>query len=181
MKISVRDITRSDVDRVMDYLYRSPNGFIESIAIDPKKLAPESENRTLLLQRIREIEMGNCSQSQSLIILKDGVPVGHHSVNQITAGESAIFHAHIWRPEHRRLGIGTHSYPLACSVFMKRFALKRILFKTPIQNRGAIELKRRLGIREIGQENISFGLVRDNTPALVFELTRDESDLLVRE
>jgi len=39
-----------------------------------------------------------------------------------------------------------HTYPKACHIFFERFDLRRILFKTPVQNMGAIRVKEKLGI-----------------------------------
>jgi hypothetical protein len=70
-------------------------------------------------------------------------------------------------------------YPRACLIFMDRFNLKRILFKTPLQNIAAIRAKEKLGFRYIGEEIISFGIIRDDTRAKVFELTKPEAEKLI--
>ena len=70
----------------------------------------------------------------------------------------------------RRKGIAMITYPKAGRIFMERFDLKRILFKTPLQNIGAIRVKEKLGIRWIGEEAVSFGIIQDDTLAKVFEL-----------
>jgi hypothetical protein len=44
------------------------------------------------------------------------------------------------------------------------------LFKTPIQNITAIRVKEQLGIRCIGEEIVSFGMIQEGTRAKVFEL-----------
>jgi hypothetical protein len=66
---------------------------------------------------------------------------------------------------------------LACRVFLQRFDLKRILFKTPAQNVGAIRVKEKLGIRCLGEEVVDFGIIRPGTLAKVYELTREEAGL----
>lgn len=71
-------------------------------------------------------------------------------------------------------GIGLQFYPKACAIFMGRFNLSRILFKTPIQNIGALRVKEKLGIRCIGEEEIGFGRIKEGTRAKVFELTSAE-------
>ncbi len=58
---------------------------------------------------------------------------------------------------------------------MERFDLKRILFKTPVQNVGAIRVKEKLGIRFIGEEVVEFGAIRAGTLARVYELTREKA------
>ena len=49
------------------------------------------------------------------------------------------------------------------------------MFKTPKQNTGAIRVKEKLGIREIGEEEVGFGITRNGVIARVFELTRAEA------
>jgi len=66
-----------------------------------------------------------------------------HSVH---VGDFGIFHAHLWEKSRRGCGIGMHTYPKACHIFFERFDLRRILFKTPVQNMGAIRVKEKLGI-----------------------------------
>ncbi len=52
---------------------------------------------------------------------------------------------------------------------MERFQLKKILFKTPIQNVGAIRVKEELGIRSVGEENISFSIIQNGTWVKIFD------------
>lgn len=106
--------------------------------------------------------------------------VGFHSINSLIEGDYGIFHAHLVRPDMRRKGLGPHTYPIACGIFMKRFQLKRILFKTPVQNTGAIRVKEKLRIRFIGQQLLEFGIVKAGKQARVYELTKDECVALNR-
>jgi RimJ/RimL family protein N-acetyltransferase len=72
--------------------------------------------------------------------------------------------------------LGMQTYPKACRIFFERFDLQRILFKTPIQNVGAIRVKEKLGIPCIGEEIIEFGIYKAGTRSQVFELTRSHFD-----
>lgn len=114
------------------------------------------------------------SQLNAQIICVDGVPVGFHTINPLAKGEFGIFHAHILDESMRGKGIGVQSYPLACKVFVQRFDLKKIFFKTPRQNTGAIKVKEKLSIPEIGEEELDFGIYRQGVKARVFELTADK-------
>jgi RimJ/RimL family protein N-acetyltransferase len=125
-------------------------------------------------EKITENRKPSSSKSNALVITYDGQPIGMHSINPLVEGDHGIFHAHIWDPKFRRRGLAMHSYPKACRVFVDRFNLKKIVFKTPVGNFGAIRVKEKLGIRELGEEVISFSIVKDGTLARVFELTRAE-------
>jgi RimJ/RimL family protein N-acetyltransferase len=173
--VSVRDLSEADIPFVLDYWFRSPQGFIESLGADPTKLLAEDQLADSLRQRVRMNQTLADSKLSSLAIVHDGQFVGFHNLNPLTEGDFGIFHAHISRPEYRRRGVAECSYPQACRVFLQRFELRRILFKTPVQNVGAIRVKEKLGIRCIGEETVDFGIIRPGTLVKVFELTREEA------
>ena len=174
--ISLRDISEQDIPLVLNYWYRSPPGYIESMGVDPAKLPSETLMEKGLRDKCRQNLELLTSKSSALVILYKGQPIGVHTLFPVTEGDSGIFHAHIWNPDLRRRGLAMHTYPMACQRFMRRFNLKRILFKTPAQNIGAIRVKQKLGIRQIGEEVIGFGIIEDGTLASVFELICDEVD-----
>jgi RimJ/RimL family protein N-acetyltransferase len=173
--VSVRDLAEADIPFVLDYWFRSPPDFIESLGADLTKIPAESQFADSLLQRVRMNEPLARSKLSSLAILCDGQFVGFHNLSPLTEGDFGVFHAHISRPEFRRRGVAACSYPQACRVFLERFDLRRILFKTPLQNVGAIGVKEKLGIRCIGEEIVDFGVMRPGTLAKVYELTREEA------
>jgi RimJ/RimL family protein N-acetyltransferase len=175
LPVSVRDLTEEDIPYILDYWFHSPPGFIESMGVDPSKLLPEPEFKKFLLEKIRANRELPASKLNVQIILYEQRPIGFHTLGPLEENESAVFHAHIWNPEYRRRGIGMFSYPAACRVFFKRFNLKRILFKTPLQNTGAIRVKEKLGIHCIGEETVvNLGILKDGTYTKVFELQRQE-------
>ena len=176
--ISVRDLSVDEIPAVVNYWFHSPPGFIERMGVDPAKMPKESEMKSGLLQKIQENKLLTVSKLNALAILCDGHAIGMHTINPLIENDYGIFHAHIWESHFRRQGIGMRSYPLACRVFIERFGLKRILFKTPIHNIGAIRTKEKLGIRKLGEEVIGFSIIKDNTLAQVFELTTEEAKKL---
>lgn len=179
-RISIRDLSEEDIPLVLNYWFRSPPGFIESMGVDLAKLPDEEEMEKTLRERARAHATSSPSKLNVLMILHDGQPIGCHTLNPIQEGDHGVFHAHIFRADMRGRGVGMHSYPKACRVFMDRFDLPRILFKTPKQNVGAIRVKEKLGIRRIGEEAVSLGVIKDGTLAVVFELKREELEQLER-
>jgi RimJ/RimL family protein N-acetyltransferase len=174
-RVVVRDLSESDIPHLSQYWFHSPAGYLEAMGVDPKKLPPQEKFESGLREKCN----APSSKLNALIILFDGRPVGFHTINPLTEGDHGIFHAHIWDTQVRRKGIASVSYPKACQIFMRRFGLKRILFKTPAQNTGSIRVKEKLGIRYLGEETVDFGIVKDGTLAKVFELNREEADFLV--
>jgi RimJ/RimL family protein N-acetyltransferase len=172
--ITLRDLQPSDVKYILDYWYRSPPGFVEARGVDLAKLPLEVDMRKSLEDRITANQSLSISKMVALVFTYGGEAIGFHTMFPLTEGDSGVFHAHIWKPEMRGRGIGMHTYPRACRIYFDRFQLKRILFKTPVQNTSAIRVKEKLGIRTIGEELIGFGIVKDGTRARVFELMPDE-------
>lgn len=172
--ITVRDLEVADLPQVMDYWFRSPPGFLEGMGVDMAKLQSEAEMFANIKNRLDHNRTLAVSKLFALAILSDGVAIGVHTLVPFTEGDSGILHAHLWKTESRGRGIGVQSYPLACRIFIERFSLQRIIFKTPVQNIGAIRMKEKLGIREVGVESVDFGIIKKDTMSRVFELTRAE-------
>jgi RimJ/RimL family protein N-acetyltransferase len=177
--VKVRDFSEKDLGQLMDYWYHSSAGFIEAMGIDPDKLLPEHQFQKFMIDECRENSFLSASKSRFLTITYKDKAIGSHTLSPLVEGDYGVFHAHIWNPEMRGKRIARITYPIACRIFMERFDLKRILFKTPIQNTAAIRVKEQLGIRYIGEEIIRFGVIRDGTRAKVFELTRPEAERLI--
>ena len=176
--ISIRDLTEEDIPFILNYWFHSPPGFIEAMGVDTAKLPSEADMAKSLEEKCRINRTLPASKTNALVVSYANQPIGLHTLFPFTQGDSGIFHAHLWKSEMRGRGLALHSYPRACQIFIQRFDLKRILFKTPIQNKGAIRVKEKLGIRSIGEETIGFGIIRDGTRAKVFELSKEESFFL---
>ena len=171
-EISVRDLSEEDVPHIINYWFYSPKGFIEAMGVDLAKLPTEDEMAMSLYEKIKTNKNSSNSKLNAVVICFQGEPIGFHTIFPLVESDYGIFHAHIWNPAFRGKGIALCSYPKACQVFFERFGLRKILFKTPIQNIGAIRVKEKLGIPCIGQEAINFGIIKNGTVAKVFELTR---------
>jgi RimJ/RimL family protein N-acetyltransferase len=174
--VSIRDITTEDIASIADYWFNSPPGFLEQMGVDPEKLPSREDFEMNLIEKCSTNSGLPKSKLNAVAIMFDGGPIGFHTLNPVVEGDYGIFHAHIWNPEFRGRGICVLSYPKACRLFFARFDLKRILFKTPVQNRGAIRVKEKLGIPCVGEEVVGFGIIRDGTSAKVFELKREDLD-----
>lgn len=172
--ISVRDFQEGDIPFVLNYWFHSPEGFVESMGANPQKMGSEDQMEKGLRNKVLQNRNIKTSKLNALTITHNGKPIGVHVINPLVENDHGIFHAHIWEPTMRRKGVGVYSYPQALKVFMDRFNLKKIVFKTPVQNTGALRVKEKLGIRCIGEEVIGFGIIKDGTVAKVFELRREE-------
>jgi RimJ/RimL family protein N-acetyltransferase len=172
MIVTVRDLTVTDIPKVLDYWYSSEPSFLESMGVDLTKLAPREEFRKMLQDKCQANMALPESKINAQVICVDEKPVGFHTINPLVEGDYGVFHAHIWDEDMRGKGITVRSYLLACKVFMDRFNLKRILFKTPLQNKDAIRVKEKLGIAVVGEEILDFGIYQEGVRAKVFEISK---------
>lgn len=169
-----------DIDPLCDYWYRSPPGFIEAIGADSTLFEPEMVARERHRERIVNEPPDTEKKGMILTITHDGVAIGCHPISHLIYGGEGVFHAHIWKPEWRRIGIGTYTYPRACKYYFDRFKLKRILFRTPMKNEGPNRLKIRLGMKPIGEDVVISPVVPVGTKAFVYELLPDQVDVLLK-
>lgn len=174
LNVRVRDIEKGDIPFICNYWYHSPPGFIESIGVDTAKLPSEDDFAKSLNDKIESNRTLPESKLNALAIVVDERAIGFHTLGPIIEGDFGVFHAHLWNQEMRKKGIALRSYILAAKIFISRFSLKKIVYKTPVQNTGAIRVKEKLGLRCISTETIDFGIVKAGTQAKVFELTSDE-------
>jgi RimJ/RimL family protein N-acetyltransferase len=170
-ELVLRRFEFEDIEYLINYWYQAAPKDIEALNVDPKRLLPENFYRSYLED---EVAGKNGIQSYLTVVIK-GKPVGVYLVNQIRMNESGVFHAHIWEKEWRGQGLSTFAYPMACNVFFERFGFKKIIFKTPVNNLGALRVKEKLGISVLGEEVLNgFGLIKDGTRVRIFELHSSE-------
>jgi hypothetical protein len=171
-RAKLRDMTLSDVPRFVRYWYRSSDSFLRGMGVDPRRMKPESEFEQRLKEQIQQ-NLGTATSKLALLTIDlDGEAVGSHSLGDLVEGASAVFHAHVWEPEARGIGLCTYTYPLAAQIFMDRFGLNELIFKTPSLNTGANRIKQKLGIECIGEEPISYSFMLPGLTAKVYRLTR---------
>lgn len=148
--VGVRDFGKDGIELLLNYWFESPEGFVESLGIVPSKMPTRAQFYDAMVKKVQ-----SPSQSNYLAITLNGETIGCHSLSDLIPSDSAIFHAHIFKSELRGKGIAKVSYPAAISLFMERFGLQEMKFRTPAHNPAPNRLKESLpGVVSIGQELI---------------------------
>ncbi len=178
--VRLRPFTPSDIDLMCDYWYRSPTDFLRSLQLNPEKMLSEAELRERWRRHMDPMVRDRDRNAFGLVIEHQGMPVGCHTISDLQYGRDAIFHAHLWRPELRQKGLGSHTYPRACDYFMKRFALQKILFHTPTSNPGPNRLKRKLGLQPLDEIAMTAPFMAEGARAFVYEITPIQVENLLR-
>src|SRR5580700_2675440 len=96
-QVTMRDLRESDIPAFLEYWYSQPT-FVESMGVDLKKLPAKADREIQLKKMCQKNQNERDSKMTILTILFENQPIGSHTINELKIGESAIFHAHIWRP-----------------------------------------------------------------------------------
>ena len=104
MALTVREMTGSEIDIIIDYFQNSTPEHLETLGVDPTRLPrPESWRERLRQRCALPVEQRAwCSWSGST----DDRPVGFSTADKILYGEQANMHLHVTEPERRQQGIG---------------------------------------------------------------------------
>lgn len=148
--VEVGDLESGDVEHILRYWYESPPDYLQSIGVAPERLPGRRKMQEALALKVARREM----VPTMLIIRFRGESIGVHELTHIESGVSAVMHAHIWREDDRRRGIGAVSYVRAMERFFALHRFDRIVFETPRANRAANRLKQKLGIEPVGSGTI---------------------------
>ena len=164
--IELREFQPIDIEPLLNYWHNSDSNQLAFIGVEISKLSSEEVMRAALTREA----LLKPDQQCYVTILFQGAAIGVYLINQLKQNESAVFHAHIWDLDSRGKGIGTKTYRLACELFLKRFQLQRIIFRTPVQNQAAIRIKGKLGFIYLGEELAhNRGIIKDGTRLRVYE------------
>jgi RimJ/RimL family protein N-acetyltransferase len=135
-------------------------------------MLPEEQRAAFMDRAIRENSSRATSTLVWLAVLLDGQIIGTHSVSEVVEHQSAVFHAHLWKPELRGQGIATFTYPRAAKIFADRFDLREVLFKTPVGNVAANRIKEKLGLRRAGQTPVEYDFMLPGVMANIYRWPR---------
>src|SRR5581483_5610699 len=115
--ISVREITKQDIEPLADYWYKATPEFLISMGVDISKMFEREKLVENLEKQITQ--KYDEKQAYCIIWLLDGEPVGHNNVNDIVFGERANMHLHMWKLGERKRGLGPEFIKLALPYFFE--------------------------------------------------------------
>lgn len=148
--VEVGDLVPGDVEHIVQYWHGSSPDYLLSIGVARERLpSPRKMHEALALK------LASAGTAPTILVIRlKGEGVGVHELTHVDPGVSAVMHAHIWREEDRRRGIGLVSYVRAMERFFALHRFERIIFETPRANTGANRLKQKLGIEPTGSGTI---------------------------
>ncbi len=124
-KLSVRPITEQDVPLIIDYWLTATEEYLRGMGADPEKIPSREEWNAMLNAQLAAALPDK--KAYAIIMLADGEPVGHCNINNISFGEEAHMHLHVWQSHRRNTGIGRACVQMAIPMFFEAFNLKRLI------------------------------------------------------
>jgi len=124
MTRNVRELTKEDVNLVIDYFLNSTPEHLLRLGVDETKLLPKKEWNDLILN---DLEQPPEKRKFYYVIWEvNNIPIGHSNINDIIFGEQAYMHLHIWNPDDRQKGNGTYFIKRSLQYYFDKFILKII-------------------------------------------------------
>jgi RimJ/RimL family protein N-acetyltransferase len=130
--VRIREITVSDVPFLLDYWFSADDEYLIGMGVDLAKMPNRYDFEAMLMKQI-DLPY-NQKASYGLILDIEGKPSGHTNVNEITFGDKAKMHLHIWDIANRVRGAGTTMIRLALPKFFAHLQLKAIYCEPYVHN-----------------------------------------------
>ena len=124
MTLTVREMTGSEVDLIIEYFFQSTPEYLEILGVDPSRLpAPESWRERFRLECAQPAEQRGWI---ALIWLSADQPIGFSTADKIAYGEQANMHLHVIDPGRRNQGYGAECVRRSADIYFERLQLKRL-------------------------------------------------------
>jgi RimJ/RimL family protein N-acetyltransferase len=166
-----------EAHRVIDYFLGADEAFLRGMGVDPAKL-PTAERWQAILRADFERPI-ETRQLFYVLWEVDGVPIGHSHAADIRVGEEAYMHLHVWRPEHRRLGRGTHFVRESATIYFERLRLERLFCQPYALNPAPNRTLPAAGFELVETYETVPGWINFRQPVTKWVLTRERLESLM--
>jgi len=123
-EITVREMTLSEFEFVIEYFFKATPEFLETLGVDPSRLpAADSWRERFQREQAKPIEQ----RAWFVVIwLLNDRPLGFSTSDKITYGEQANMHLHVVDPGRRNQGYGVACVRRSADIYFERLKLKRL-------------------------------------------------------
>ncbi|MFH1356479.1 MAG: GNAT family protein [bacterium] len=131
-KVILRTIEESDVKHIMDYWYDRDNDQFQFDGAELKYFPPREKLEAKYISEIRSKTKD--MPQEKLVIDLNSEPVGTIYIKNVN-GAQADVHLHIWKKQHRRLGVATTIIKEAFLYFTKNFGIQKYILEPVKDNK----------------------------------------------
>ena len=122
--ISVREITKDDIEPLINYWTSADDAFLTGMGVDLNKMPDKDAWQQILSEQLNQPY--NEKKSYCIIWQVNEKAIGHSNVNKIIFGEEAYMHLHIWNEATRQKGNGLKLIHMTLPYFFENLELKKI-------------------------------------------------------
>ena len=124
MKRNVRELTKDDVNLIIDYFLNSTPEHLLRLGVDENKLPGKDQWIKIIID---DLELPLEKRKFYYVIWEvNSIPVGHSNINDIAFGREAFMHLHIWNTGERQKGNGAYFVKESLKYYFEKFRLERI-------------------------------------------------------
>jgi RimJ/RimL family protein N-acetyltransferase len=121
---SVREMTKNDINLIIDYFLGSSPEFLAGLGVDINKLPGRKDWGRIISD---DFEKPLESKKLFYVIWQiNNIPVGHSNINDIIFGKEAYMHLHMWHPDNRNKGYGSYFVKKSMAYYFQGFKLKKL-------------------------------------------------------
>ncbi len=143
--VTVRLFNETDIQDIANYFTQSPPNFLKNLGIDEAKLGTKSEFIDRYTEGLNTLAANN-PESKIVTVFFKNEKIGFHTHTHYIPNESLILHGHYFSEKHRGKGIGPIAGIKAGELLFKKFNLKEIILKIPLQNKAPLKAVEKLGL-----------------------------------
>ena len=124
MTISTREMNPSDAEKVVDYFSNATEEYLSGMGADKSKL-PAREDWIKAIEK----ELNKPFKEKQLYYViweVDRRAIGHSNINNISYGQEAFMHLHIWEKEDRQFGNGLELVRKSIPKYFENFKLQKL-------------------------------------------------------
>ncbi len=143
----VRPLTLNEHWKVIEYFHNADDLLLTTMGVDRNKLISTDE-----WYRMMEGEFSKAPSLRRFSYVGweyDGDLIGHSNINNISYGEYANIHLHIWDTSFREKGLGAWFFKRSIDFFFRAFELKKILCEPHSENPAPNRLLQKLGMQPL--------------------------------
>ena len=120
----VREMTKDDVDSIIDYFLNADMEYLNGRGVDINKLPSKLDwTKIILTEFEKKFEY---KKLYYLIWEIEGMPVGHSHINDIIFGQEAFMHLHLWNSDNRQKGNGSYFVNKSLPYYFQNFKLQTL-------------------------------------------------------
>ena len=172
MSIAVREMTKGDVNLVIDYFLNAAPAYLQALGVDIYKLPARDEwNKIILHEFDLPVEQ---KKLYYVIWQKDNNPIGHSHINDIVFAKEAFMHLHLWNSSNRNKGDGTLFVKESLNYYFQKFNLQKIFCQPYALNPAPNHTLKNIGFEFVKTYETIPGWLNFKQPVNLWQLSRDQ-------